>query len=100
MPPKNRNALPCGSAPGPRSTTSLLITNSAVQGLPGDEGVWTATGMGPISHGKAPADTHASKTVDPQGRRHRRGSDRAQSGNAQGLTSLVARGYACGRVKA
>ena len=31
----------------------LLINNSGVQGLPGDEGAWTATGMGPMSRAKA-----------------------------------------------
>ena len=40
----------------------LLINNSGVQGLPGDEGAWTATGMGPSLHGKA--DSHGSKAVE------------------------------------
>ncbi len=38
----------------------LLTANSGVHGLPGDEGTWTAVGMGPVSHGKANPDTHPS----------------------------------------
>ena len=55
--PKSRNALPCGSARARRSATSCLTNNSGVQGLPGDEGTWTATGMGPSRSGKPSADT-------------------------------------------
>ena len=36
----------------------MLINNSGVQGLPGDEGAWTATGMGPSLRTKASLDTH------------------------------------------
>jgi pilus assembly protein CpaB len=42
----------------------LLTNNSGVQGLPGDEGAWTVTGMGPSSHGKAGPDNRASKPAD------------------------------------
>ncbi len=50
---------------GPEVNDVLLIANSGVQGMPGDEGVWTATGLGSISHagarnsGSATSDTHA-----------------------------------------
>ena len=47
----------------------LLVNNSGVQGLPGDEGAWTATGMGPSSHGKA--DSHRRQkrsSTGPPGR--------------------------------
>ncbi len=40
----------------------LLINNSGVQGLPGDEGAWTVTGMGASLHGKA--DSHGSKPAE------------------------------------
>ena len=42
----------------------LLINNSGVQGLSGDEGAWTVTGMGPSSRGKASSDSHAAKPLD------------------------------------
>ena len=41
----------------------LLTNNSAVQGLPGDEGAWTSTGMGPSLRAKASADTRGPKPV-------------------------------------
>lgn len=42
----------------------VLINNSAVQGLPGDEGAWTTTGLVPSARSKAGADTHPAKSVD------------------------------------
>jgi hypothetical protein len=42
----------------------LLINNSGVQGLPGDEGAWTATGISPSLHSKASGDSHGSKPVE------------------------------------
>src|SRR5208282_2970754 len=42
----------------------LLVNNSSVQGMPGDEGAWTATGMGPSVRAKASTDTHGPKTLD------------------------------------
>jgi pilus assembly protein CpaB len=42
----------------------LLINNSGVQGLPGDEGAWTATGMGPSVRTKANVETHGPRPVD------------------------------------
>ena len=37
----------------------LLTNNSGVQGLPGDEGAWTATGMGPSPHAQGERRTPA-----------------------------------------
>jgi hypothetical protein len=42
----------------------LLINTSSIQGLPGDDGAWTATGMAPSSHGKATGDPRGSKPVE------------------------------------
>jgi pilus assembly protein CpaB len=42
----------------------LLINNSSVQGLPGDEGSWTATGMGAMTHTKANPDARGPKPDD------------------------------------
>ena len=39
----------------------LLINNSNVQGLPGDEGSWTATGLGAIVRNKSNPDTRGPK---------------------------------------
>ncbi|MGO9109694.1 MAG: Flp pilus assembly protein CpaB [Thermoguttaceae bacterium] len=37
----------------------LLINNSGVQGMPGEEGAWTATGMVPSVHNRANMDAHS-----------------------------------------
>ena len=42
----------------------LLVNNSCVRGLPGDEGAWTATGMSPSLHAKPNDPTHGSKPAE------------------------------------
>ncbi len=48
---------------GPAVSDVLLVNNSGVRGM-GDEGIWTATGMGPSVQGKATADTRGPKSMD------------------------------------
>ena len=42
----------------------LLTNNSSVQGLPGDEGAWTATGLGSSSHSKANSGNRGPRPGD------------------------------------
>ena len=96
----SRSALPCGCdgwrMGRPNVNDVLLINNSGVQGLPGDEGAWTATGMGPSSHGKADGDPHGSKPVEIGPRRR---SPAGPAAPPKSATDSVAAAFQAGKLR-